>query len=177
MHVLLGDKVTVVARGHGAARQRRRKVGFADLTLVEILPHTRMNGQLGDGIAVVNREQTVKLTRFMHAETGFDRNTLAFCENLVKKPVEVVRMREKSGSLSLGRHRAGRTAQVEIDLRIPEVMQCIHRPDAVRSGPGEQLRNRRHALVVLRQDIALLPRRQLFVRSRCDKRHEILVHT
>ena len=86
-------------------------------------------------------------------------------------------MCEKSGSLSLGRHRAGRTAKVEIDLGIPEVMQCIHRPDAVRGRLGEQLRNRRHALVVLRQDIALLPRRQLFIRGRCDKRHEILVHT
>ena len=136
-----------------------------------------MDGQLGDGIAVVNLEQLVKLACLMHAETGFYRNPLAFCENFVKKPVQLVRMCEKSGSLSFGRHRAGRTAKVEIDLGIPEVMQCIYRPDAIRGRLGEQLRNRRHALVVLRQDIALLPRRQLFIRGRCDKRHEILVHT
>ena len=136
-----------------------------------------MDGQLGDGIAVVNLEQLVKLACLMHAETRFYRNTLAFSENFVKKPVQLVRMCEKSGSLSLGRHRAGRTAKVEIDLGIPEVMQCIHRPDAVRGRLSEQLRNSRDALVVLRQDIALLPRRQLFIRGRCDKRHEILVHT
>ena len=175
-YAALTDQIAVIADRHGAARQGGGEGVLADAALVKVLPHARMNDQLRNRIAAVNLEQRLKFRRIVYAEPCLDgdRNR-AGGENGIQKAVKLVGMGEKACALALRGHGARRAAEIEVDLGIAERGEGVRRPDKVGGRPGEQLRHGRHAFVVFGQHIALLTRRQLFLRRRGDERHEIFV--
>ena len=93
-----------------------------------------------------------------------------------RKAVERIGVGQKSRALSLCRHRAGRAAEVEIDLRITHIGQRVRRPDAVCGGFGQQLRHRGHACIDLGRNIAFLARGKALGCGRGDKRHKVFVN-
>ena len=72
VQVRSGGHIAVVAHGHPAPGQGDGKSGTVGLPAVELAHHTRVDGQLTDGIPVIDVQNGSKFCRLFHAQPGLD---------------------------------------------------------------------------------------------------------
>ena len=163
----------VLAPGHGPVEPFRPY-----RVAVKIPAHPGVDDQFLDGIAIIDLKNFFKLRRVLQAQPGLDRHrTWRFTINRIQKPVQVVRIGQQSGPLSLGRHGAGGAACIEIDRFIAHSAQLPRRPEKILRRTGENLRHRGHIPIVFRRKFPQIPGRQLMDRRGGKKRRIIPVHT
>ena len=185
---LRGGDVTVVADGHLAVGEIPRKGGTVGLAPVELLHHAGMDGQLTDGVLIINGEDRPELLGALDAQPGLDRHrSLHGGEHRVQKGVELGGVPEHPGPLALGGHRAGGAPEVQVDLGAAQLPHLADEPPGQLAVLGEDLRHHRHPGVpgifqlghLLFDEDAILRRRQkrCVVSCRCTRRTEpFLVH-
>ena len=142
-------QIAVVADRIFAVLQRPGKHIHMEFALVFLLLHAGVNRHAGDRIAVIDLQNPVKLIRIRNAHAGLDGNRdCNVGKHLVEEPVQFLGPCQKTGAFTLGRHRAGRAAQIQIHFRIPQFLHPLRTPDEIRCLAAHDLRNNRQATVV-----------------------------
>ena len=100
---------------------------------------------------IVDIQQSRKLLRLLDADAGLDRDrTLHRRKDGVQKSVQPGGVPQHPGSLALGRHRAGGTAEVQVDLRVAQLPHFADHPGGQFAVSGQQLRDHDRACIGLR---------------------------
>ena len=171
-----GGHIAIIAHRHGAPGQRSRKGGAVSLSAVLLPHHPGVNGQLRDGVAVINFQNGGKLLRLLHAQPGLDRDgSLGAGEYSVQKGVHLSRVPQHSGALALGGHRPGGAAQIQVHLGIAQRPQLSDHPSSQLTVFRQQLRDDRRTGVCLRGKLCHLFFNEHPVLRRGDKRRIIAV--
>ena len=171
-----GGHIAVVAHRHGAPGQRSRKGGAVGLSAVLLPHHPGMDGQLRDGVAVINFQNGGELLRFLHAQPGLDRDRpLGMGEHPVQKGVHLGKVPQHPGALALGSHRPGGAAQIQVHLGIAQRPQLTDHPRSQFAVLRQQLRNDRRTRVCRRGKLCHLLFYEHPVLRRGDKRRVIAV--
>ena len=135
-----GGDVAVVADGHPAAGQTGCKGGAVGLAPVELAHDPGVDGQLTDGVAVIDVEDGVELLGTGDAQPGLDRDRpLRPGKEFVQKGLELCGVPQHPGTLALGGHSAGGTAEVEVHLRVAQPAQLCDHPCGQCAVLGEEL--------------------------------------
>ena len=143
--------VAVVAHRHPALRQGSGKGRTIRLPAVQLLHHPWVDGQLTDGVFCVDCQNGPELLRFFHAKPRFDGHRPArLGEHCRQERIQRFRIPEHPGPLALCRHRAGRTAEVQVDFRIAQLPQLADHPGCQLAVLAQQLRDHRNAGVCRR---------------------------
>ena len=88
-----GEQVPVIAEGGGTGPHRLTEGSAVGPALVKIRLHPGVNGELTDGIAVEQLQQTVPLVGAGLANTGFDGHIDGHIgKDLVQKPLQPIRI-------------------------------------------------------------------------------------
>ena len=120
-----------------------RTVGLSAVLLTH---HARVDGQLTDGILVINVQNGGKLLRLVHTQPGLDRDgPLRIGEHGSKEGIQLCKVPQHPGTLALGRYRAGWTAEVQIHLGVAQFAQFADHPCGQLSVLCQQLRDHRCA--------------------------------
>ena len=171
-----GGHIAVVAHRHGAPGQRSRKGGVVGLSAVLLPHHPGMDGQLRDGVAIINFQNGGKLFRLLHTQPGLDRDRpLGAGEYAVQKGVYLGRIPQHPGALALGGHRPGGTAQIQVHLSIAQRPQLPDHPSSQLAVLRQQLRDDRRTGVCRRGKLCHLLFNEHPVLRRGDKRRIIAV--
>ena len=135
-----GGDVAVVADGHPAAGQTGCKGGAVGLAPVELAHDPGVDGQLTDGVAVIDVEDGVELLGTGDAQPGLDRDRpLRPGKEFVQKGLELCGLPQHPGTLALGGHSAGGTAEVEVHFRVAQPAQLCDHPCGQCAVLGEEL--------------------------------------
>ena len=138
--------VAVVAHRHPAPGQGGSKSRTVGLSAVLLTHHARVDGQLTDGILVINVQNGGKLLRLVHTQPGLDRDgPLRIGEHGSKEGVQLCKVPQHPGTLALGRHRAGWTAEVQVHLSVAQFAQFADHPCSQLPVLCQQLRDHRCA--------------------------------
>ena len=122
-HILRREQVAVVADGKGRLQKSSVKLLPVGCTPVAFLLYSGMDDQLTQGIAAENLQQRAKFLRAFHSQPCLYGNLpVRPGAHLIQKPVQLLRTGQKSGSPLFGRHRAGRTSQIQVDFLITELL-------------------------------------------------------
>ena len=126
---------------------------------IKVRPDPGVDGEFMDGIAVVKVQQGGPLLGRGYPHPGLDGylDGQVGGEDPVKKVRHLLRQGEKAGTFLLGDHRAGGTAQVQVYLPIPKILEHPGGGQESLRLVGEKLRDHRDALVVLRQHVGEAP--------------------
>ena len=107
-----------------------------------------MDGQLAEGVFVVNVQDLPELLRPGHTQPGLDRHRPACLrEDSVQKGIQLLRVPEHPGTLALGCHGAGGTPEVQVDLGIAHPAQFPDHPGRKFAVLCQQLRDDLHPRV------------------------------
>ena len=108
--VIRGGHIAVVADRSSAGGQVGSKGFPVGLTAVELFHHPGVDGQLAEGVFVVNVQDLPELLRPDHTQPGLDRHRPACLrKDSVQKGIQLLRVPEHSGTLALGCHGTGGT--------------------------------------------------------------------
>ena len=84
-----------------------------DTAVIKLLPHPGMDGQLLDGIFVIDIQNSGKLVRILDAQSGLDGNRQnGMLKNFIQETVQMIGVPEHTASFALGHHGAGGTARI-----------------------------------------------------------------
>ena len=171
-----GGHIAVVAHRHGAPGQRSGKGGAVGLPAVLLPHHPGMDGQLRDGVAVINFQNGGKLFRLFHTQSGLDRDRpLGAGEYPLQKGIHLGKVPQHPGALALGSHRPGGAAQIQVHLGIAQRPQLTDHPCSQFAVLRQQLRDDRRTRVCLRGKLCHLLFNEHPVLRRGDKRRVIAV--
>ena len=117
-----------------------------------------------------------KLLRFPQPQAGLHRYAhLCGGKNLLQEAVQLRRLPQKARPFSFGRHGAGGTAEIQIDLPVTHLLQLARRPQEVLRAPRQELRHGVQPLVVLRRNLPQIFFCENMVVAGGQKRHEVFV--
>ena len=134
--------------------------------------------QFRHGIAGQQVQNGTEFLRRFDAHTGFDGDfDGALCKNRIQKYFQFRQTAQKSRALTLGRHGAGGTAQIQIDLLVAVVGQNAGSKEKIHRRFGQNLGYHRRIAVVLRQNVPPDPWGDGMLLSGRPERHPIAVHT
>ena len=174
--LLDGEKVAVVADRISARLCRFPKHIPIRRILVEIFLDTGMDDQLFQRIFVEDLEERVELVRVVFSDSRFDRDLYRrLRENFIEEPVESFSLGEKARTPVLGNDRSGRTAQIQIDLTVAELVQFVCRMEEVRGLIGQDLRNQDDPSVVVGQDVIQFTRCETIALVRGNEWREVFI--
>ena len=146
--VIRGGHIAVVADRSSAGGQVGSKGFPVGLAAVELFHHPGVDGQLAEGVFVVNVQDLPELLRPGHTQPGLDRHRPACLrKDSVQKGIQLLRIPEHSGTLALGCHGAGGTPEVQVDLGIAHPAQFPDHPGRKFAVLCQQLRDDLHSRV------------------------------
>ena len=148
-HLRHRPELAVIAEGQTAVRQGLGEGGLMDGLLIEVLLHPGMDGQLRDGVAVVDGQDPGELVLLPEAQAGLDGDGDGEVggKDRLKEAVQLIGLRQEAGALSFRHHSAGGAAQVQVHLGIAQVREIFRRPEEVLRPAGHELRHHEDAPV------------------------------
>ena len=166
--VLGGVQIAVVAQGHPGLLHGVAEGLHANLAFVKIFADSGVNGQLVDGVAVINAQNGRPLLGGLCSHPGFDGDLDVQLggKDLVKEAVHLLGLGQETGASLLGKDRARGTAQVQVDLLIAHILKESGGWEKGLSLVGEKLGDHRDALVVFREHIRQAPSGQRRIHRR-----------
>ena len=103
-----------------------------------------MDGQLRDGVAVIDLQNGVELLRCFHPQPGLDRDgTGGAGKDSVQKSVQLCKVPQHAGALALGGDGAGGAAEVQVHFGIAQLTQLFDHPDCQHAVLCQKLRHHR----------------------------------
>ena len=150
-----------------------------------------MNDQLRKRIPLIHGEKLFEFRRILPSKPCLHRDANGlhtavpagyrdlFCAftDSIQKAVHFLRILQHPGALSLCRDRSDRTAEVQIDFRIAKLRQIPCAEQKLLRVIRQDLRNRRHTGIVLRQNVSFFPGLQLLRVGCHNKRGKICIQT
>ena len=176
VQVRSGGHIAIVAHGHPAPGQGGSKSGTVGLPAVELAHHTWVDGQLTDGIPVIDVQNGSKFFRLFHAHPSLDRDRpFRIGKYGGKKSVQLDGVAQHPGTLAFGGDGAGRTAEVQVHLGVAQIAQLADHPCGQFPVLCQQLRDHRCAGVCRRGKLGHLLFNEHPVLRRGDERGIVAV--
>ena len=166
---VITDRCTALRQGMGKGRKIRAAA-------IKILPYPWMHDQLRERILVIHRKKLFKLFSALHPDSCLDRDPHPVgtgFKDLIQKPQQIFRIRQKARPLFLGDHSLIRAAKVQIHFPVSHFAKMA---DIVRSLPAlvaKKLGDHRHPAVIVRVNLSLLPAFGDAVLIHCEKRRKV----
>lgn len=177
-HVLRREKVAVVHHGIDALTEGIPEHIHVRSSLVELPPKPGMDDKLVEGEAVEDGQQLLPLLLIVHADSGLDGyGNGAFGADFLQKTLQFRLIGKKTGASSLGDHRPGGTAQVQIDHGISQLGDGLRRFQKALRTVGEDLGDQGQALVIVGMDVVAVTSGQGTLGARRDEGGEIRRHS
>ena len=178
LHVCQGEDIAIVAQRVFTVAPCEAEHGHIHIPIVELLAYPGVDGQLFDGVAVVDFQNGIEFLRIFKPQPGLDGNGQgSAAENFLQESVQGVNIPQHAAALALGDHRAGGTAQIQVHFGIAPVFALLGGPEEVRGYLGQQLGDSGEAFRIRIGKLPVLPVGQAPVNGGGEEGHIVAVHT